>query len=50
MEGELVEEERRLMYVALTRAKEHLILCALEREHGKRASRFIEEIIDYDKI
>ena len=40
---ELVEEERRLMYVAMTRAKENLILCALGSGHGKRVSRFVGE-------
>lgn len=47
---EEVEEERRLAYVGITRAKEHLMLtCAKQRMvHGKtqynRLSRFIEEI------
>lgn len=44
MQGELVEEERRLMYVAMTRAKERLYLCGLGTEHGKRISRFVGEI------
>ena len=38
-----IEEERRLMYVAMTRAKERLYLCGLGTEHGKRDSRFISE-------
>lgn len=47
---EEVEEERRLAYVGITRAKEHLMLtCAKQRMvHGRtqynRLSRFIEEI------
>ncbi len=38
-----IEEERRLMYVAMTRAKQRLYLCALGTKHGKRDSRFISE-------
>ncbi|MBO4904782.1 MAG: ATP-dependent helicase, partial [Lachnospiraceae bacterium] len=37
------EEERRLMYVAMTRAKERLYMCTVSSEHGKRASRFANE-------
>ena len=37
------EEERRLMYVAMTRAKERLYLCTISTEHGKRPSRFAAE-------
>ena len=37
------EEERRLMYVAMTRARECLYLCAVSTEHGKRPSRFVAE-------
>ncbi len=40
---ENIEEERRLMYVAMTRAIERLYLCALSSEHGKRPSRFVFE-------
>ncbi len=43
------EEERRLMYVAMTRAKERLYMCALGSEHGKRSSRFINEVIEKKK-
>ena len=43
LSGELIEEERRLMYVAMTRAKEKLVLCALGTGHGKRVSRFVGE-------
>ena len=45
MEGMLVEEERRLMYVAMTRAKERLYLCGIGTKHGKRVSRFVGEIV-----
>jgi DNA helicase-2/ATP-dependent DNA helicase PcrA len=47
-----VEEERRLAYVALTRAKEHLYLSwAAARHKGKqgRRSRFLDEIEAYGK-
>ncbi len=43
MTGTLAEEERRLMYVAMTRAKERLYLCSLGTKHGKRSSRFVSE-------
>lgn len=38
-----IPEERRLMYVAMTRAKELLFLCSVSTEHGKRPSRFVAE-------
>ncbi|MCR5687072.1 MAG: ATP-dependent helicase [Lachnospiraceae bacterium] len=41
-----IGEERRLLYVAMTRAKERLILCSLSSEHGKRPSRFVYEILE----
>ena len=37
------EEERRLMYVALTRAIERLYMCTVSTDHGKRRSRFADE-------
>ena len=40
---ENVEEERRLMYVAMTRAKERLYMCSVSTDYGKRASRFVGE-------
>ena len=49
-----MEEERRLCYVALTRAREHLILtCARQRmlfgrTTANRVSRFVEEIPEDD--
>ncbi len=46
MSGDLVMEERRLMYVAMTRAKERLYMCSVSTEHGKRSSRFIGEVAD----
>lgn len=36
-------EERRLFYVAMTRAKERLYLCGSGSKHGKRLSRFLGE-------
>ena len=38
-----VEEERRLMYVAMTRARERLYMCTIGTSHGKRISRFAQE-------
>ncbi len=37
------EEERRLMYVAMTRAIERLYMCTVSTKHGKRPSRFVKE-------
>ena len=41
-----VEEERRLFYVGMTRAIDHLIICSVKDMHGKmlEESRFIEEL------
>ncbi len=41
-----LEEERRLMYVAVTRAKEHLYVSVPQRRRGKKAnpSRFVREM------
>ena len=40
-----LEEERRLFYVAMTRARDRLYLCARRREtFGKRESAFIHEV------
>ncbi|MCR5012717.1 MAG: ATP-dependent helicase [Lachnospiraceae bacterium] len=43
---EEIEEERRVFYVAMTRAKEKLFLCHLEKNKEKRIapSRFLKEI------
>lgn len=48
-----LEEERRLFYVAATRAKEYLYLTAGEDYGGKRAkklSQFVMELLDQPKI
>ena len=42
-----IEEERRLLYVAMTRAKEHLYIIGRgSSSKGKRRSRFIDELLD----
>ena len=40
-----IEEERRLFYVGMTRAKERLVLCCVKKLRGKEVepSRFIRE-------
>ena len=43
------EEERRLMYVAITRAIECLYMCTVSTEHGKRPSRFVLEAMKKNK-
>ena len=47
---EAIEEERRLLYVAVTRAKEKLVISSPKKYHGKTAliSRFINEISKID--
>jgi DNA helicase-2/ATP-dependent DNA helicase PcrA len=44
--GENIEEERRLLYVAVTRAKTNLIISSPRKHHGKivQPSRFLDEI------
>ncbi|MBO4266465.1 MAG: ATP-dependent helicase [Lachnospiraceae bacterium] len=44
--GTGAQEERRLMYVAMTRAKERLYMCTIGSEHGKRPSRFADEAVE----
>ena len=43
---EEMEEERRMFYVAMTRAKQFLHLCSVKQLHGKKAelSRFLKEL------
>lgn len=43
-----IEEERRLFYVAMTRARERLHICAVKERYHKKAelSRFVEEYLD----
>ena len=45
---EETEEERRLFYVAMTRAKELLKICYVKTKNGKEASpsRFVEELLE----
>ncbi len=44
-----LEEERRLFYVGLTRAKRRLTLCTIRNESGrKKPSRFLEELREAD--
>ena len=44
------EEERRLFYVAMTRAKDVLKICYVKTKNGKEASpsRFVEELLEQD--
>lgn len=43
-----IEEERRLLYVAMTRAKKYLYIIGRgEDKHGKKVSRFVEELRSY---
>ena len=45
MSEEQIEEERRLLYVAMTRAKKYLYLVGRgEKKHGKKISRFLYEL------
>ena len=43
---EEIEEERRLFYVAMTRAKEELSICYVKEKNGKEVypSRFVQEL------
>lgn len=51
VEKEEIEEERRMFYVAATRAKDELYLCFLERMYNKKlaVSRFVEEFANEKK-
>ena len=42
------EEERRLFYVGMTRAKDVLKICYVKEKNGKEAapSRFVDELLD----
>ncbi|MGM0874660.1 MAG: UvrD-helicase domain-containing protein [Bacillota bacterium] len=44
---EFLEEERRLLYVAMTRAKEHLLISAPNNRRGRKAapSRFLKSLL-----
>jgi DNA helicase-2/ATP-dependent DNA helicase PcrA len=46
----ILEEERRLFYVALTRAKQQLYICVPKERYNKqvKSSRFVEEILNID--
>lgn len=52
MSKEEVEEERRLLYVAMTRAKKRLILSYYKEKNGKKmeASRFLFELLKKTKM
>ena len=43
-----IEEERRMFYVAMTRARERLHVCYVQERYGKKQekSRFIEEYLE----
>lgn len=43
---DLIEEERRLFYVAMTRSKSNLYICSYDEKYGKKqeVSRFLKEI------
>lgn len=45
-EPEQIEEERRLFYVAITRAKKRLVICSCLKNHNKnlQPSRFVKEL------
>ena len=47
-EDQEIEEERRLFYVAMTRAKNMLKICYVKMKNGKEisTSRFVEELFD----
>ncbi|WP_222706359.1 ATP-dependent helicase [Aeromicrobium terrae] len=47
--GSLLAEERRLFYVAMTRAKRRLVVTAVESmaSDGEQPSRFVEELIEH---
>ena len=47
-----IEEERRMFYVAVTRAKDELFLCYLDRLYNKKLtpSRFLSEFLGNDPI
>jgi DNA helicase II / ATP-dependent DNA helicase PcrA len=47
---EILEEERRLFYVAATRAKKLLYICVPKERYSKQvmASRFVDEILNID--
>lgn len=50
-ENDSLEEERRLLYVAITRAKRFVAISVLETRRGKMAnpSRFIKHLLNYHK-
>ena len=43
--GAEIEEERRLFYVAMTRARKELYICGIRKDDfGKKESRFLHEL------
>jgi len=50
LDQEALEEERRLFYVAATRAKKLLFICVPRERYNKQvmASRFVDELLSVD--
>ncbi|MZQ75400.1 MAG: UvrD-helicase domain-containing protein [Peptoclostridium sp.] len=51
LDSGILEEERRLFYVALTRAKDSVLISAPKVKYGKpsQESRFLEELLEYSE-
>ena len=46
---ETLSEEMRILYVALTRAKEKLIITGIEKEYQKNTEKMLQQITKYEK-